>query len=78
MFETVAYEIQNGTAEIRLNRPHRLNALVQKLYDDVVAALDEAERDKTVRVRVIVLPGEGRAVCVGAFEGAQGGSHGFR
>ncbi|MDX8535869.1 enoyl-CoA hydratase/isomerase family protein [Mesorhizobium sp. VK25A] len=64
MFETVAYEMQNGVAEIRLNRPHRLNAVVQKLYDDVLAALDEAEGDKTVRV--IVLTGEGRAFCVGA------------
>ncbi|MEI9426199.1 enoyl-CoA hydratase/isomerase family protein [Mesorhizobium sp. Cs1299R1N3] len=64
MFETVAYELQDGIAEIRLNRPHRLNAVVQKLYDDILAALDQAERDKNVRV--IVLTGEGRAFCVGA------------
>ncbi|RWN24970.1 MAG: enoyl-CoA hydratase/isomerase family protein [Mesorhizobium sp.] len=64
MFETVAYEIQDGIVEIRLNRPHRLNAVVQKLYDEVLAALDQSERDKNVRV--IVLTGEGRAFCVGA------------
>ncbi|WP_210285179.1 enoyl-CoA hydratase/isomerase family protein [Mesorhizobium neociceri] len=64
MFETVAYEIQDGIAEIRLNRPHRLNAVVQQLYDDLQEALNQAERDKNVRV--IVLTGQGRAFCVGA------------
>ncbi|WP_198032152.1 enoyl-CoA hydratase/isomerase family protein [Mesorhizobium sp. WSM1293] len=64
MYETVAYEIQDSIAEIRLNRPHRLNAVVQQLYDDVMAALDQSERDNDVRV--IVLTGEGRAFCVGA------------
>lgn len=64
MFETVAYKTQDNIAEIRLNRPNRLNAVVQRLYDDVLLALDQAERDKAVRV--IVLTGEGRAFCVGA------------
>ncbi|ESY79356.1 crotonase [Mesorhizobium sp. LNHC221B00] len=64
MFDTVTYEIQDSIAEIRLNRPHRLNAVVQQLYDDVLTALDQSEKDK--KVRVIVLTGEGGAFCVGA------------
>ncbi|MER8716258.1 enoyl-CoA hydratase/isomerase family protein [Mesorhizobium sp. M1295] len=64
MFQTVTYEIQDSIAEIRLNRPHRLNAVVQKLYDEVLVALDRSEKDKNVRV--IVLTGVGRAFCVGA------------
>ncbi|WP_202330497.1 enoyl-CoA hydratase/isomerase family protein [Mesorhizobium sp. L-8-3] len=64
MFETITYETQDAIAEIRLNRPHRLNAVVQQLYDDLLEALDRAQMDKNVRV--IVLNGEGRAFCVGA------------
>ncbi|WP_292462883.1 hypothetical protein [Mesorhizobium sp.] len=33
MFETVAYEIQDGITEIRLNRPHPERS-GQKLYDE--------------------------------------------
>ncbi|NTE68275.1 enoyl-CoA hydratase/isomerase family protein [Agrobacterium tumefaciens] len=63
-FDTIIYEQQNGIAEIRLNRPHRLNAVVQQLYDELFEALALAEADRTVRV--VVLTGEGRAFCVGA------------
>lgn len=64
MFETIVYGVVNGIAEIRLNRPHRLNAVVQQLYDDILAALDLAEKNR--EVSAIVLTGEGRAFCVGA------------
>jgi enoyl-CoA hydratase len=64
MFKTITYKVGDGIAEVRLSRPHRLNAVVQELYDDVLAALDQAEQDKSVRV--IVLTGEGRAFCAGA------------
>lgn len=63
-FETVLYAKAEGTAEIRLNRPHRLNAVVEQLYLDVLGALADAEAD--AEVRVVVVTGEGRAFCVGA------------
>jgi Enoyl-CoA hydratase/carnithine racemase len=63
-FETVLYEASGGIAEVRLNRPDRLNAVVEQLYDDVLAAMQAAEADPDVRV--VVLTGEGRAFCVGA------------
>ena len=44
-FETVIYGMEGGVAEIRLNRPDRLNAVVEQLYDDLLAALDAAESD---------------------------------
>jgi len=69
-FETVIYGTTDGIAEIRLNRPDRLNAVVEQLYDDVLAALDAAEADRDVRV--VVLTGEGRAFCVGADLKAHG------
>ena len=53
-----------GLAEIRFNRPHRLNAVVEALFRDTLDALDIAERDRDVRV--VIVTGEGRAFCVGA------------
>ncbi|MCZ4306973.1 enoyl-CoA hydratase/isomerase family protein [Zoogloeaceae bacterium G21618-S1] len=63
-YETILYEMKNGIAEIRLNRPHRMNAVTQTLYDELNDALGVAEADKDVRV--VLLTGEGRAFCVGA------------
>jgi len=63
-FETIMYEMKDGVAEIRLNRPHRLNAVTQQLYDELNAALGLAEAD--CGVRVVLLAGEGRAFCAGA------------
>ena len=63
-YETILYEMKNGIAEIRLNRPHRMNAVTQTLYDELNDALGVAEADKDARV--VLLSGEGRAFCVGA------------
>jgi enoyl-CoA hydratase len=63
-FETVIYSTNDGVAEIRFNRPHRLNAVIEQLYLDALAAIEQAERNPDVRV--VVLTGEGRAFCVGA------------
>jgi len=53
-----------GLAEIRFNRPHRLNAVIEQLFRETLDALAEAEDDPAVRV--VILTGEGRAFCVGA------------
>lgn len=63
-FETIIYEVRDEVAEIRLNRPHRLNAVVQQLYDELRQALDLAEKDRNAKA--ILVTGEGRAFCVGA------------
>lgn len=52
-----------GVRKISLNRPHRLNAIVPELLDDLIAALDEANQDE--RANAILLTGEGRAFCSG-------------
>jgi enoyl-CoA hydratase len=62
--ETILYQMTDGIAEIRFNRPHRLNAVTQQLYDELNAALGRAEAHPDVRV--LLLTGEGRAFCVGA------------
>jgi enoyl-CoA hydratase len=64
LFETLIYTIKDGYAEIRFNRPHRLNAVIEPFYKDLLAALNQAESDP--EVRAVLLTGEGRAFCVGA------------
>jgi len=63
-YETILYHVSDGIAEIRLNRPQRLNAVTQQLYDELNDALDRAEADGDARV--VLITGEGRAFCVGA------------
>ena len=63
-YQTLLYSTSGNVAEIRFNRPHRLNAVVSEFYGELIDALNRAEAD--IDVRVIVLTGEGRAFCVGA------------
>lgn len=63
-YETILYDMRDGIAEIRFNRPHRLNAVTRQLYDELNAALSQAAIDE--EARVVLLTGEGRAFCVGA------------
>ena len=63
-YETILYDLTDGIAEIRLNRPQRLNAVTQQLYDELNDALTRAEADPDTRV--VLITGEGRAFCVGA------------
>ncbi|PTD95711.1 enoyl-CoA hydratase/isomerase family protein [Pseudothauera lacus] len=63
-FETILYSLHEQIAEIRLNRPQRLNAVTATLYDELNQALSLAEADQDARV--VLLTGEGRAFCVGA------------
>src|SRR5690606_38813563 len=49
---------------LTLNRPERLNAVTTDLVLGMVAAIEDASRDSTIRV--VTLTGAGRAFCVGA------------
>ena len=53
----------DGVRVITLNRPHRLNAIVPELLEDLIAALLAADRDPAIGA--IVLTGAGRAFCSG-------------
>lgn len=56
-------ELQGNVAVIRLNRPDKFNSFNREMALELHAALDEAEKNKTVRA--IVLTGEGKAFCAG-------------
>lgn len=62
-FQTLNYSVDGQVALITLNRPQVLNACDQRLRQELLAALQLADADEEVRVKV--LTGAGRAFCVG-------------
>ena len=62
-YEALILEKKAGVAKITLNRPQVLNALNRQLISELLAALEEAQQDETVKV--VVLKGAGRAFCAG-------------
>jgi len=61
--ERVTLSVSGGMADVRLNRPDKLNALDQPMFWALVEAADRLAHDPSVRV--VVLSGEGRAFCAG-------------
>ena len=62
-FETVKYEVKDGTAIVTINRPQVYNALNVQGKLDIIGAIREANKDQAVRS--IVLTAEGKAFCSG-------------
>lgn len=62
-FETIKYEIKDGTAIIIINRPQVYNALNVQGKLDIISGIREANKD--LNVRSIVLTAEGKAFCSG-------------
>lgn len=64
----------DGVAQVRLNRPDKMNALDPAMFDALIGAGEELRTMKGLRA--VVLAGEGRAFCAGLDLGsfAAGGS----
>lgn len=62
-FETIKYEVRNGTVIITINRPNVYNALNVQGKLDIISGIKEANKDNSVRS--IVLTAEGKAFCSG-------------
>ena len=60
-FQTILVEKRDHIAKVTLNRPERLNAINERMFDELNAALEEIGSDSDVRV--MVLTGAGRAFC---------------
>jgi enoyl-CoA hydratase/carnithine racemase len=69
--ERVSIQVADGIADVRLNRPDKLNALDLAMF----TALSEAPAAIAARddVRAVVLSGNGRAFCAGIDLAALGG-----
>jgi len=63
MSERVTISITDGIADVRMNRPEKMNALDPAMFQGLVKAGKKLQEDRTVRV--VVLSGEGRAFCAG-------------
>ncbi len=59
----VTCHVQDGVAQVRLNRPDKLNALTLDTLEDLVSTARELRRDRTLRA--VVLAGEGDSFCAG-------------
>jgi enoyl-CoA hydratase len=64
----VAEDFGEGITVVRLNRPERLNAMMDRLFVDAVAVLDAIAADDSCRV--VILTGAGRAFSAGGDLGA--------
>jgi len=62
-YEKIVYKKEGGIAKIILNRPDELNSMDGHMIEEIGRALEDAERDRSVRV--VVLTGKGRAFCAG-------------
>src|SRR6185436_20185498 len=63
MNDRVTISIADGVADVRLNRPEKMNALDLAMFQGIVAA--GATLAATPELPVVVLSGAGRAFCAG-------------
>ncbi len=63
-YTNIIVEKKEGIAKITLNRPKALNAIDETTLLDLLAAVEDIEKDGSVRV--VILTGAGRAFCAGA------------
>lgn len=59
----VGYELADGVATIRLNRPEAMNSLTVQTKQALLAAIERAKND--TEARAVLLTGSGKAFCAG-------------
>ena len=64
MYQELLYHVEDPIATIEFNRPERLNAMTNRMTDELKHAVAQAEADE--RVVAIVITGAGRGFCAGA------------
>ncbi len=63
MSDLVTIEIQDHIADVRLNRPEKMNALNQGMWKAITEAGEQLSDNR--EVRAVVLSGNGRCFCAG-------------
>ena len=61
--DRILIDISGGIADVRLNRPDKLNALDGAMFEAIVAAGERLQREPGLRA--VVLSGAGRGFCAG-------------
>ena len=59
----ISYDVTDGVATLRLDRPERRNAIDDAMRGEMIAALEEAGADPAVRA--LIITGTGSAFCAG-------------
>lgn len=63
MTERISISLDNGVADVRLNRPDKMNALDSAMFAALIESADELAKEPSLRC--VVLSGEGRSFCAG-------------
>ncbi|MGQ0830321.1 MAG: crotonase/enoyl-CoA hydratase family protein [Microthrixaceae bacterium] len=75
MSDRISLHVTDGVADVRLNRPDKINALDQAMFEGIVEVGEALKSDHGVRV--VILSGEGRGFCAGldfgSFQAMAGG-----
>jgi 2-(1,2-epoxy-1,2-dihydrophenyl)acetyl-CoA isomerase len=71
---TILFEIAEGVARLTLNRPDKLNSFTDEMHRDIRDAMQQVQRDASVRV--LLITGAGRGFCAGQdlSEGSMSGN----
>jgi 2-(1,2-epoxy-1,2-dihydrophenyl)acetyl-CoA isomerase len=67
---SVDFSLSEGVATLLLNRPDKLNAITDAMWEQLVAHLDRCASDPDVRA--VILTGAGRGFCAGADISGEG------
>lgn len=62
-YEQINYEFEDKILTITLNRPDKLNAFTDKMRDELIDAIDNADADDNVKA--IIFTGASRGFCTG-------------
>ena len=62
-YETILLEKKENVATLTLNRPERLNSVIEQLCEEMLDVLSKLSKDDTVRV--LIITGSGRAFSAG-------------
>ena len=63
MHDRICMTIEGGVADVRLNRPGKMNAIDPEMFKAIAEAGQRLQEDRSIRA--VVLSGEGRAFCAG-------------
>ncbi len=62
-YRTIAFQRRGRVLEVALNRPEHLNAVDERMHEELAYLFDDVARD--AQSDVVVLTGSGRAFCAG-------------